>query len=169
MKKYILILTAILFLFASCDERRLCLGKIPKDVKPIDWDNYNDVYTVYWNTYSSCKEISNEQRDIMMYGWVNIVAKERFQWENWLHAGISVVDNPNHYDRNKGNTLPNGTWISIEVHFPVDELQVKLDSCDLTQKCYVKGKLSFNREQAGICCVARPIIIVENIDDFFIK
>ena len=67
MKRIILYLTALLLVFFACEKS--CLEKKPKDVKPIDWENYNDVYTAFWNTYSACSESKNAKREIMVYGW----------------------------------------------------------------------------------------------------
>ena len=33
--------------FSSC--QKSCIKDRPKNVKPIDWNNYNDVSTVFWN------------------------------------------------------------------------------------------------------------------------
>jgi len=41
MKRIILCFTAILLLFTDCNKD--CIIKHPKDVKSIDWENYNDI------------------------------------------------------------------------------------------------------------------------------
>ena len=69
MKRIILCLTAIVLLFTACDKG--CNIARPKDVKPIDWENYNDVYDVYWNLLKFCSEPSNDDgRYIKISGWI---------------------------------------------------------------------------------------------------
>ena len=53
--------TIVLLLFAGCDKN--CKIKYPKDLKPIDWENYNDVYDVIWN-YTDIKESSDMGKTI---------------------------------------------------------------------------------------------------------
>ena len=154
----ILYLTAILLLFAACEKS--CLEKRPKNVKSIDWENYNDVYTAFWNTYSTISESSNmRQRDIMVYGWVQPKYSEYgFTLVTGTHdsdKSLRHVEKP-HFDvyiRGSGMT-------------PIRE---KLDTCDLTQKCYVKGKLNFNYIKFGLCLIAIPEIIIENIDGIYFE
>jgi ABC-type oligopeptide transport system substrate-binding subunit len=71
MKKInlLLILSFAAVLFAACEKN--CIGKRSKDVKPIDWENYNDVSTVYWNyvsLYSERKQ-EDEGKTIKISGW----------------------------------------------------------------------------------------------------
>ena len=56
MKKIclLLILSLAAVLFAACG--KFCLEKCPKDIKPIDWENYNSVYDVFYNYYRLCSE-----------------------------------------------------------------------------------------------------------------
>jgi len=158
MKRIILCLTAILLLFSACE--KACLEKKPRKVKPIDWENYNDVYTAFWNTYSTISESSNIlQREIMVYGWVKPKYSEyRFTLVTDTHdsdKSLQLVGKP-HFD-----VYIRGSEMAL--------IREKLDTCDLTKKCYVKGKLDFNRIKAGLCGIAIPEIIIEDINDFFIE
>jgi len=150
MKRIILCLTALLLLFVACEKN--CLEKKPKDVKPIDWENYNDVYTAFWNTYSTISESSRiEGKDIMVYGWV---------LPNYSAHGFTLVTETH------GSDKP--VRLAGKPHFQVYcGSKEKLDTCDLTQKCYIKGKLAFNRIKAGSCSVAVPEIKIEDIDNFY--
>ena len=68
----------------SCD-----LDK-PKDVKPVDWENYNDVYTVYWNfvakAFGCCSETEFAGKTIKVFGWIfhgnhgDSFRSDRFIW-----------------------------------------------------------------------------------------
>ena len=152
MKRIILCLAAMLMLFAACQKN--CVEKRPKNVKPINWENYNDVYTAFWNTYSTISESSSmREKNIMVYGWV---------LPEYSEYGFTLVTDT--YDSDKSLRLVG------KPHFRVyGGGTQKLDTCDLTQKCYVKGKLSFNDIRAGLCGVAAPEIRLENIDDFYFE
>ena len=157
MKRIILSLAAILLLFAACEKS--CLEKRPKNVKPIDWENYNDVYTAFWNAYSKISESSYMRgQEIMVYGWVEAKYSE---------DGFILVTNTN--DTDKSLPLIGKPHLDVRIWGQVTPIHEKLDSYDLTKKCYVKGKLEFNVIHKGMCSIAIPEIIIENIDDFYFE
>ena len=150
----ILNLTAILLLFIACD--KTCVMKPPKDLKPIDWENYNSVYNVFYNYYALCnkQKYEDEKKNIMIYGWIYP------QWEGWF----ILRDSPN--NANENLAYP---WIRI-LSFEVEtEFQAKLDTCDLTKKCFIKGKLIFNCLHSGMCSTSVPEIIISNLDDVYFE
>ena len=149
MKKVILSIIAILLLFIACE-------KIPKDVKPIDWENYNDVYTVYWNCYSSCEKIKSEYegKTIKISGW-KIQSRDAFALgddakcaENFFVPSPSAV-------------------VDIDCYFP--EADAFLDTCDLTKKCFIKGKIRFDMLKYSSSCSVKPKIEVMDINDIYFK
>jgi len=159
MKRIILCLTAILLLFSACE--KACLEKKPRKVKPIDWENYNDVYTAFWNTYSVISESGKMRgREIMVYGWVQLEYSE--------YKFMLVTDT---YDSDKSLRLVGKPH--FDVYFRGSGMALireKLDTCDLTKKCYVKGKLDFDIIKVGLCGgIAVPEIIIEDIDDFYFE
>ena len=169
MKKVILSFAVLLLLFANCDknckkenckEDEPCKIDRPKDVKPIDWENYNDVYTVFWNTVHSRYESINLQNDtIKISGW---------------HAGsydlFHLCDDPDAANPNLGFVPTN---IIILVYGKHPELytvfQNMLDTCDLTKKCFVKGKLVFEAVDGSMCGRTVPYLEVYDINDIYFK
>ncbi|MDR0367670.1 MAG: hypothetical protein LBH82_00840 [Bacteroidales bacterium] len=123
-------------------------------MKPIDWENYNDVYTVYWNCYSCCDEISeNEGRTVKMSGW-----------KAWSDKAF-LCDDAKYADKELGSAAY--PCIAIECDLP--EFQAKLDSCDLTKKCFVEGKIFLRKVKYPSGCAAKPIIKITNIDDIYFE
>jgi hypothetical protein len=175
MKKIYFLLLAICLIGTACEEKDKQCNNIekPADLKPIDWENYNDAYTVYRNYYSSCGAAKREDigKDIMIYGWICTIYRDKYMLENgdWLYDGVKLVDNPNFYNPNKKNSLPEGTWIGIESGFPIDEFQAKLDACDLAKKCFIKGKLGFREIEAGMCCKSLPYIHIIEIENIYFE
>jgi hypothetical protein len=145
MKKLILCLTVLLLLFTACE-------KTPKDVKPIDWENYNDVYTVYWNCYSTCKKIKKEYDDktIKIAGW-KMQGTGKFLLCNDIKCAGSFF-------------VPE---IGINFNFP--EPQVMLDSSDLTKKCFIKGKIWLRMGKLSSGCYVFPEIKVMDINDIYFE
>ncbi|MDR1878607.1 MAG: hypothetical protein LBQ64_03465, partial [Bacteroidales bacterium] len=71
MKKVILFLLTATLIVTSCE--KACYPKRPKNVKSVEWENYNDVYTVYWNFRSSRPKINLDNyngKTIKLYGWM---------------------------------------------------------------------------------------------------
>ena len=149
MNKIILCLTALLLLFAACE-------KIPKDVKPIDWENYNDVYTVYWNCYSStCKKNKSEYdgKTIKISGW-RVWSRDAFTLgDDAKCAEIFFVPSPR-------------AVVYINFNFP--EAYAFLDTCDLTKKCFIKGTIRLKFGQKSKCRVF-PVIEVMDINDIYFE
>jgi hypothetical protein len=146
MKKIILCITALLLLFTSCE-------KIPKNVKPIDWYNHNDVYTLYWNCRSTCKENKrkNEGKAIKISGW-------KTSWSDSFLLCDDIVYKGSH-------PFP---FIPIQCYLP--EFKTKMDTCDFTKTCYIKGiiHLELWRERPR-GCIIEPYIEITNIDDIYFK
>lgn len=94
MKKLILCFTIIVFVFVACNKE--CQIKYPKNLKSIDWENYNDVYTVYWNTVHLCFETVNLQSDTIKISG----------WRAWNYGSFNLCDDPKYADRNSGYTNP---------------------------------------------------------------
>ena len=163
MKKIILSLTAIVLLFASCDKD--CKMGRPQDVKSVDWENYNDVYTVYWNYvfYNKPGKINEEDRDkeIMVCGFA-------YDWRGLPSAGLGfyIADNTN-------EKYP---CVYIPPLMGNRDSILQLDSILkagylANMKCYVKGKLDFRNltPDMGECQTYQPIITINNIDDIYFK
>jgi len=162
MKRIILCIIAILLLFASCDKG--CKIKRPKDIKPIDWENYNDVYTVYWNYRTVNFDINNKMeqdrgKDIMIYGWV------RFgDFSNIYVFGLRE-------SFNSGITCAVGVPpIQIDsINYLHEQVQAKLDTSDWTKKCFIKGKLSSISHPDNNCNWIEPHVIITDINNIYFE
>ena len=131
MKKLSMCFTAILLLLSACEKD--CKINYPKNLKPIDWENYNDVYTVYWNYKSDCQEIrKDENKDIMVSGWIH-------NFNGFSRLDFELGDTP---DENHTPCILITTSVG-DVPYEGLEVILKLDTCDLSKKCFIKGKLLF--------------------------
>ena len=155
MKRIILYLTVIVLLFAACD--RACKINYPKYVNPIDWENYNDIHTVYWNTIHCCDETISLQSDTIMISG----------WKPWSYREFSLCDDAKYADRGLGLTAASPI-ISIWSKLP--EFETILDTCDLTKKCFVKGNLSFQYgSHRQKYCRLECCIEITNINDIYFE
>jgi len=155
MKRIILHLATILLLFAACDKNCLNLKEKPKNLKPIDWENYNDVNTVYWNLYSFEGEMVPVHTEIMVYGWVH--------YQDGISArGFTLVDDPNIILDTHGRP-------KIDVENGFVELQAMFDTNYLTKRCFVKGKLFYSGITYGFCNIIEPGIYVTDINDIYFE
>jgi len=145
----------LLLLFTACEKS--CNVKPPKNVKPINLENYNDVYTVYWNYISleSKRNQEDEGKIIKISGW-----------KAWSYDAFSLCDDAKYADKSLGYTA---AFPHIDIGFNFPEAHAMLDTCDLTKKCFVKGKLSFHLIEAGFCNKAIPVIEVTDINDVYFK
>ena len=140
-------ITTAILLFAGCE-------KIPKNVKPIDWENYNDVYTVYWNCRSTCKENKtiNEGKTIKISGW-------KTTWSDSFLLCEKIV-----YEKGS-HPFP---FIPILCYLP--EFKDKMDTCDFTKKCYIEGIIHLELwEERPRGCIIEPYIEITNIDNIYFK
>lgn len=147
-------LTAILLLFAACD--KFCMEKRPKDVKPIDWENYNSVHTVFWNYHSTCENVKHENKEIMAFGWI---------YSNG--DGFFVLTDVTNYTPYE---IPH---VIIRPDYKVsngNEFYAKLATCDLTKKCFIKEKLMLCCTETMLACSkSTPAIVFSNIDDVYFE
>lgn len=165
MKQIILCLTTIILLFAACTPN--CNIKKPKGVKPIDWVNYNDVYTVFWNCVRDCKEPDNDKgREIKIYGWMF----QGCHGETLNPSFFCVIDNEANIFANNSSV---GTSIYVrvggnnyeEMRALIDSLKSKFASADITKKCYIRGRLFLDQQPENYCCRTAPEIIINSVDD----
>jgi len=162
MKKIILCLTVLILLFSNCKKdckKRNCKEddpcKIdrPKDVKPIDWENYNSVYDVFWNyTVPWGKEITDWGKEIMACGWVSYSSDKLYKFftlqsDTSLNKAVLPIFLYSYYFPNECEGL-------------VDSLNSRFQSADLTKKCFIKGEL--NCIPAGNPCNSVMVMIVIN-------
>jgi hypothetical protein len=161
--KYLLLTSLVLFNL-SCKETEKC-GAIekPKNLKAINWENYNDIYTVYWNYAGDCSNIDlTGEKTIKIEGWL-------------LQPGGNITEiNPEQFYI---TTKPNQFLIGEEIHINVrvdskevtDALRIKFENNDLTKKCYIKGRLLVLDFPMNYCCYSWPVIILEDENDIIFE
>ena len=148
-----IIFCGVIFAF-SCKPN--CDPKIPKDVKAIDWENYNDVYTVNWNYVRKCMEPNSDiGKYIKVYGWI---------------VGDYPLIDPFFLVSNGEKTMIYVKF-SYEVDYDelINSLKMKFAANDITKKCYVTGKLSLEELPDNVCCRTMPIIIINSADDIYFE
>ena len=151
-----------LFLLVAC--KKQCAINYPKDIKPIDWENYNDVYTVYWN-YRTEGSVTNKKigqdrgKDIMIYGWVCFG-----DFSNIHLFGLRESSN-------SGITCAVGAaTIQIDsINYLHEQVRTKLDTSDRTKKCFIKGKLDFVEAPDMHCNWIVPKVVITNINDIYFE
>lgn len=102
MKKIKFMLMIVLALqFSSCERQCKPINR-PKDVKPIDWENYNDVYTVYWNLKRNSNDprSSAENKKIKIFGWMPY----GYRYDSMLYLTDNPAFTTQHYVEGKRPT-----------------------------------------------------------------
>jgi hypothetical protein len=135
---FLILISLFSLVFNSCGK---CNFKKPKGIKPIDWENYNDVYTVYWN-YSESGDMSMNQGftgdTIKVYGWI-------FQGNHGetINPGMFMLieNEKNIFDPNPWIEKRTGFYIETFDKELINALKVKFSETDITKKCYIIGSL----------------------------
>ena len=181
--KVILVVLCSVSLFTfSCIRKCDIEIERPSDVMPICWENYNDAYHVFWNVFSDkCRlddtgfstektiKISGkfEKREIIRGTKVTVkyVLRGVHEYEHKAIYDIMSIK----YDF----IVP-----LVEFSFPNnirEEFLEKINSADLTEKCYIEGKLwlfnATNIRSNGHdqCCFVVPVIRLYRIDDIYFE
>ena len=168
-----------LFIF-SCKQKKdsgggKCEIIIPKDVKAIDYDNYNDVLSVFWNYNMDCSdENSDIGKNIKIYGWIfqgpnypdgkpkqvepeqfNLISDKEdiFGWNAVTRGGKSI----------EVSVYSGGSLEEMEAL--IASIKTKFASVDITKKCYIIGSLSSIKLPDENCCRTEPKILIHNVDD----
>ena len=118
----------------------------PENIKPIDWKNYNDVYTVYWTYHERCccqKWVFDDlEKYIKISGWLYRGKKEEvldgLSWPGWFYL-IDNYDESNTFAENLGTVGPFVTFMVKERHL-VEALREKFATSDITSKWHIRGK-----------------------------
>jgi len=135
----------------------------PEDLEAIDWKNYNDVKTVYWNLFDKCENIDYNQTGdtIMVYGWIVTP-----RYENIKAYGFALSDKTENTTDHRYSRV-----IGVQCFdtYVIDRIQSIFDTTDLMKKCYVKGTLEFNDMPTNTCCTADPIIIIHDAEDIYFE
>jgi len=168
----LLILCGLALLCYSCKEKEQC-GEIkkPKDLKPIDWENYNDVYTVYWNFRTNdCSKAGPTEKNVKVFGWIFQGMGEGYG-PPVNPAKFALISNEEDIFWYNFSTR-GGTGLYVIANHDkdlIDSLKTKFTENDITKKCYVSGTLEFYELPTNDCCSTMPIIRIYNVDDIYFE
>jgi hypothetical protein len=158
MKKIFALIIVLSIAGFSCGKK--CNIDKPKHLKPIDWENYNDVYTVKWNYTGDCSVHYDKEKIIKIYGWIFqpvTVAPNDF----YLLSDSLLIETHN----------PKCAMVRVQC-FNKESLELiraKFDTSDLKKKCYVTGKLVLFNLSNNDCCHTSPEIFVEKSDEILFE
>jgi len=161
MKK-IMLLYLFLLIFAGFSCKDKCKIDKPKNIKPIDWENYNDVHAVYGNYAGDCSEfiLGRTGKIIKMYGWI-------FQPKEASPSLFRLLSDSTFAESN--NPKCASVFIRLTNNKESAALRTKFDASDLTKKCYVTGELFIADRANNDCCRAEPEIFLESADDIYFE
>ena len=147
-----------MFIFTSCGISDCPPIKKPADLKPIDMESFNDVHTVYWHGIHYCEDVDESASlgTIKIYGWINGID---------FHSIVlfDLVGDP------KDIQAPN-IWTKVFVRARYsDELKIKLDTADLSKKCYIRGEMSLDCLYSDGCSTTVAEIWLSDINDIWFE
>ncbi len=150
MKRITFLLTIISILSSGCKDD--CTIKKPSNIPSIDWENYNDVYTVYWNYFGLCEgRQANTGDTISLYGW-----------KTSFHDYFYIAADPKYIKEYSREIIHIGWESNIQ-----KAMAIKLDSSDLTKKCFVKGLVLLPCLTTECSVVDVTILITDPNDIYF--
>jgi hypothetical protein len=132
-----------------------------QDILPIDWENYNDVHTVYRNfTTNDCSKTGSTGKMIKVGGWI-------------VQSGANIhkIEPSSFYLTDYPNQILISGSISVTSEIPevVELLKIKFETNDLTKKCYITGELLIYDFPTNNCCTTGPEIIITNADNIIFE
>lgn len=157
MKTKLTILLVVVILLYSCERKiggcaETCYDiEKPANLRPIDWDDWNDAYTVYYTFYDNEEDAcyDHDGDTIMCYG--NIYVSP--------YAGIKLEV--------KGS---DDLEIVFNLHgSEIDSLYNMLNNTSHSDTCFVKGIHKLFNYDIQCCKIVIPKITVNRIEDIFFK
>lgn len=150
------LLFMVVTLLCSCRHKCDDIVK-PANLKPIDWNGWNDAYDVGYTFYDNREDICYDHNGdtIMCYGHI-----ARFLYEDYPSIGTSGIW------LESGNKQQ-GVEVCFEIFgHDTDSLKRLLNSSSHSDTCFVTGILSlFPSNFCGCYMVYAPLIRVNRLDD----
>jgi len=175
----VLLVLVGLFFLTACE--RNCDTSItkPNDLLPVDWDGYNDVFTVWWNFRSNDGEPHNyltQGRTIKIYG---TFGNYSFGFNN-DGSGMIFFDLVDEQERDffdPGWVSENPYTISVRFQIHPDSLIDKDELLDLlsiwaslTKRLYIRGSLTTGAGGPHWCPGSIfPQIILNSLNDIYFE
>jgi len=166
MNKLVFCFSILLLLFVSCKKDckdNPCEIDRPNDVKPIDWDNYNSVYDVYWNYGATEKWSDDMGKKIKLYGWIHQGKEGWCPPVNPLN--FRLIYKENNIFEIDGALIGESIYVRYYGHNIdfTDSVYTIFATSDITKKCYITGTLSFFTTPDMDCNWVNPTIFFTNI------
>lgn len=169
--------TLFAFFVFSCKQSCDIEIEKPNDVKPIDWNNYNDVYTVFWNIFKNdCIGSGYLTSDtIKVYG---IIDELEYDYYGGFHSFLLISESKYEdnfiYDHLYNKYKYKVPSVNVYCYHITEELQSIIDSCDITKKkCYIKGELGTriitHDAPLARCCFTVPCVTLYSIYDIYFE
>jgi len=176
MKNLVFISLCICLFFSSCNKPANCTEsrKKPEDLKSVDFDNYNDVSTVYWNYRKFCDEVSRSWQDrefvynrdnyetnpnpgdfIKVWGWIDeysLPSTGQFFIHNQIWGD---------YRRNTLHIFSN-----MRVG---NELALKLVDVDFPAKCFISGEVILPCLEESDCRRVTVSLYLKDVNDIYFE
>jgi hypothetical protein len=128
----------------SCDngkkECEIIYCVTPTDMKPIDWEDYNDVYTTYWYFTADGSGPWGQFQPFKISGRVPQMDLSALEGRVGCFYLYDYYHNDEPYIEEAGRRLIR-IPVSISDSAVADSLYHKFVTADLTKKCYIRGRL----------------------------
>jgi len=139
--------------------------KIPAH-SPIDCENYNDVFTVYWNLNDS--NFSYDCSEVLVCGYVCYDKNN-----NRITSPFMLIDDSIKALNYVGNNY-NFSNAQVEICLVFDSIsnqEMSILNASIPNKCYVKGLLrcSGMNDDVHCCSYCFPLIYILNVADIYFK
>ena len=162
MKKLLVLIIVLSITGFSCNKK--CGVNKPRNIKPIDWENCNDVHTVMWNYTGDCSDftLGETGQTIKMYGWI-------FGPMDVSPHGFTMLSDSLLVEAYTRECAMVSVWFYSENPEEYERLKAKFDTSDLTKKCHVTGSLVIIDLPTNDCCSTAPSITIMNADDVYFE
>ena len=160
----ILCLAAILLLLANCGEP--CKVVKPKDLKPIDWENYNDVKTVYWNTVKLYKDMSHKPQTVKIAGYIIYSPINHMPF---LCDDTTILQEIKQNNSISRKSIVGIAGISDYPSTDFGDVMRKILDGDLSKKCYIIGTTTLPAIHTGIPCSYTAVYIRTDTNNIYFQ
>ena len=157
-----IVFLATVALLCSC--RHKCDDIVtPANLKPIDWNGWNDAYTVFYtyydNDYDACHD--HEGDTIMCYGHI-----AKYLYEDYS----SLRPNDIFLEATDKRQQAVGVGFILQNSSETDSLKSLLNSSSHSDTCFIKGTLNlWGWDGPHQCRTVYPHITVHRIEDIYFK
>ena len=159
--KLAIALLVVIAPFCSC--KRTCKDIVkPSDLKPIDWNGWNDAYTVGYTFYDdaedACFDFNGDT--ILCYGHI-----ARYLYEDYSSLSTSSI-------YLESGSKQEGVQVFFDI-FGSDDVNIlkqKLNNSVYSDTCFVKGTLYVHASAINKCYIVYcPAIHVSRLEDIYFR